>query len=332
MTRIFPYIPADDVAIVTSYFNPSEYTTKQRNYSLFLEPFRRSGIPCLTIECGFPGRGFTLPADDCALRVDGRDVMWQKERLLNLVLPRLPASCSKVIWLDCDVLFANPDWIIQASRALDKFAVIQPYSSIIRLPRGCTPEDEQPGEIWQSFARVAGVEPNAVLTGDFHKHGHTGFAWGMRRDIFSRHGLYDGCIAGSADHMMAHAFVGDWSGRCIQRIFGGNSAHLRHFQIWASKVYPDIRARIGCVPGEIFHLWHGNTADRHYVDRNRELAGFRFDPTLDIRVGASGCWEWASKKPDLHAWARRYFDQRREDGNQEAGMLENPPAVFAGRR
>jgi len=53
------------------------------------------------------------------------------------------------------------------------------------------------------------------------------------------------------------------------------------------------------------------------VDRNRVLAAFGFDPARDIRIGPSGCWEWASRKPELHRWAREYFYFRREDGSEK---------------
>jgi hypothetical protein len=71
------------------------------------------------------------------------------------------------------------------------------------------------------------------------------------------------------------------------------------------------------VPGTVLHLWHGEVGHRRYVRRNQELAGFGFDPATDLRVGASGCWEWSSDKPGLHQWAREYFGQRLEDGEPE---------------
>jgi hypothetical protein len=53
--------------------------------------------------------------------------------------------------------------------------------------------------------------------------------------------------------------------------------------------------------------------NRRYSQRNKELVELAFDPKQDIRISDTGCWEWASDKPELHAWARRYFVERRED-------------------
>jgi glycosyltransferase involved in cell wall biosynthesis len=83
------------------------------------------------------------------------------------------------------------------------------------------------------------------------------------------------------------------------------------------------------VPGRILHLWHGETRHRRYHDRSQELASFGFDPARDIRISARGCWEWASDKPDLHRWSRRYFDVRHEDGAQEIAAPVPAPVVIA---
>jgi hypothetical protein len=260
------------------------------------------------------------------------DIMWQKERLLNIAIARLPENWRAVAWLDCDVLFENPDWAVQAVEQLGRHQIVQLFSEVVRLPRGET-WGRQGDERWNSFAAIIKETPNQLLKGDFARHGHTGFGWAARREVLAQHGLYDGCIAGSGDHMMAHAFAGDWTGDCIDKIIGPSSAHRDHFSTWAKAVYQSVRARVSFVPGTIFHLWHGETASRRYVLRNRELASFDFDPATDLRIGAAGCWEWASEKPALHAWASDYFANRKEDGEEgrqsaeiaDATVVESAP-------
>lgn len=327
MTVIRPadrYAPAADLWIVGAYFNPAGYRTKPANYDAFLAPIRAGGLNGFVVECAFGDEPFVLPAGEGILHVRGGDVMWQKERLLNLALAELPASCRKVAWLDCDILFADPDWAARTSRLLEEFPVVQPFTDAVRLPRGAR-HHQGGGEEWPGFAAVCRGNPDRLTVGDFRLHGHTGFAWAARRELLAAHGLYDGCITGSADHLMAHAFCGDWDSPCIRRTFYGNRAHHRHFADWGRRVYSDVRARIGCTEGTVLHLWHGDTADRCYVDRNRELAGFDFDPASDLRPAAGGCWQWNSDKPGLHDWAARYFGLRKEDG-RSLQTLENTHA------
>jgi endonuclease/exonuclease/phosphatase family metal-dependent hydrolase len=314
-----PYIASSGFGVITCYFNPQRYRSKLWNYLLFSESLRASGVPWLTIECLFPGQASELTPAENVHTVVTRATMWQKERLLNLALERLPREWVYVAWLDCDILFENRNWIQGAVAQLNRHAVVQLFTDVVRLPQG-----ERWGRLgdenWMSFAAIAKLNPNQLLKGDFARHGHTGFAWAAHRDILARHGLYDGCIAGSGDHMMAHAFTGDWSGNCIDRILGKNNLHREHFASWASAIYRSIRARVSYVPGAIFHLWHGDTENRRYVQRNQELASFHFDPAIDLKIGENGCWEWASDKPELHRWAMEYFANRKEDGAEEANM------------
>jgi hypothetical protein len=312
------YAPTADLWVVSAYFNPAGFHSRRQNYDLFRDRIQAAGIPLVTVEWALGDRAFELPSELGARRVRGRDVMWQKERLLNVAIAALPDACRKVAWLDADVLFENPDWAPVAAARLDEFPVVQPFDRAVRLPRGASADDSR-GDIYPGFAAVYARQPQRLLAGDFAAHGHTGFAWAARREVLAGPGLYDACIAGSGDHMMAHAFCGDWTSACVDRIIGLANRHCGYFADWCRAVYPRVRARVGFVPGALLHLWHGEVGDRRYVDRNRELAGFGFDPAADVRVGAAGCWEWASQKPGLHRWAADYFGRRREDGEDIRG-------------
>lgn len=307
------YQPAFDLALVTCYFNSNGFQTKRRNFEHFAKPIRAAGMRLLVIECAFGDADFELPKSAEVVQLRARDVLWQKERLLNLAIARLPRSCTKVAWLDADVLFEHPNWACDASRLLDRHPVVQLFDRAIRLPLGHAAYIGE-GDAWPGFAAVAAKDPQAMTFGDFAQHGHTGFAWAARRDLLNKHGLYDACVAGSGDHMMAHAFCGDWSSRCIDRIIGANNRHRDYFVRWCERVYCDVRASVGFVPGTLLHLWHGELADRRYVHRNRELAEMGFNPAADLRAAPSGCWEWSSPDGRLATWAKAYFSQRFEDG------------------
>lgn len=70
---------------------------------------------------------------DGVIHVRAKDILWQKERLLNLALAHLPAVARKVAWLDADLLFEDPSWACETSRRLDTFPVVQPFAAIARL-------------------------------------------------------------------------------------------------------------------------------------------------------------------------------------------------------
>jgi hypothetical protein len=77
---------------ITSYFNPMRYRRRLLNYRHFR---RWLTIPLATVELSFQD-GFELQQGDADLLIQlpGQDIMWQKERLLNLALMALPSTCG----------------------------------------------------------------------------------------------------------------------------------------------------------------------------------------------------------------------------------------------
>ena len=310
------YRRAPDLGVVTSYFNPCGFRSRAENFERFVEPIRAAGIPLVIVEGCFDG-GVRLAEHHHSLRVPARDVMWQKERLLDLGTGWLPPECTKVAWVDADVLFEDGDWALRTSEKLESAPVVQPFSEVVRMSRDTLVP--RPGDdTFESFAAVFVERPEELAHGKFELHGHTGFAWAANRNLMARFGFYDACIAGSGDHMMAHAFAGDWESPCIGRMVGRGGRHIAHYRKWSTRLHEELRARLSFVPGRLLHLWHGTVENRRYALRNKELHALGFDPKLDIRVSKSGAWEWASDRPDLHAWARRYFEERKEDEDDVA--------------
>jgi len=95
---------------------------------------------------------------------------------------------------------------------------------------------------------------------------------------------------------------------------GMNPRQERYYRDWAEPFYDAVRGQVGCVEGDIFHLWHGKLDDRQNGKRHSAFRQFEFDPFQDVAPDASGCWRWNSDKPRLHAYLRDYFSARKEDG------------------
>jgi hypothetical protein len=306
------YAPADDLWIVLVHYNPAGYRRRQSHYETVRDRLRASGLRVVTVECAFGEQPFALAPSDDVIQLRAPHVLWQKERLLNLAVARLPAACAKVAWIDGDVLFDNPDWAADTSRLLDRVALVQPCSTTIRLPRDLQVYAGE-GEVRPSMAAVLQRDPHTARTGIYADHGDTGMVWAARRHVLAD-GLYDACIAGGGDHLIAHAAAGAWQSPCLGRILG-DGGYRTHFMRWAERFHRAVGDQIGVVDGTALHLWHGDAEDRRYVDRHHALLAFGFDPRRDLRPGAGGCWEWASDKPELHAWVAHYFRGRREDGD-----------------
>jgi hypothetical protein len=306
------YEYAEDICIITSYFNPASYRSKLRNFKKFIDPIRKSGLNYIIVECSFHNRGFEIEDPGHTIRVNSNDILWQKERLLNISLQHVPDTCTKIVWIDSDILFTNPRWAIETSALLEEYPVIQPYEYAIRMPRNRTNYSEG-GHTYNSFGLVYKKYPNALLDGNFNKHGHTGFVWAGRKDIFDELGLYDASISGVADHLMAHSFCGDWHSPCVKRMFLENDKFFSHFQAWSEKMYGRIRGRISYCSGTILHLWHGSAENRRYLENTQFLSSTDFDPTEDLHLNETCCWELRKKNTDLASWTKSYLDHRQED-------------------
>ncbi len=309
------YEPAPGLWVVTAYYNPLGYRTRRVNYDVFASLLRRSGIPVLTVECAFGDEGFDLPERSDVVKVRSRSLLWQKERLLNLAISWLPPSCTHVAWLDCDLVFRNPSWARGTLAALRESAVVQVFETCDRLPPDYAVANAT-SQICASFTQVVTRDPSMLRTGRFEDHGHTGYGWAASRELLDRHGLYEHAIAGSADHYMAHAAVGDVASACCERMMYKRPRLIEHFRRWAAGFHASVQGRIGTVPGEVLHLWHGELANRRYSLRHLEFSKFAFDPHTDLVALPGRPFELrpGDGKDALEAWFRSFFEQRHEDG------------------
>jgi hypothetical protein len=308
------YEAVDDLWLITTLFQPSGYRSRARNYEVFSAPVRRGGLRMLTIECAFGDAPFSLPRSPDVVSVRARHVLWQKERLLNLALSRLPSGWTKVAWVDADVLFANPRWAVEASRQLDRVAIVQPFERWHLLPEGAaatTPSSAARA----SFAADCLRDPALALSNASCRVGGTGFAWAARRELIEGIGFYDRCVVGGADHLMAHAVFAA-SADCFETRLG--DPHRRHFAGWSARFSQAARGSIGCVDGDLLHLWHGPLEERDYVRRHQRLAELGYDPATDVRSGRGGCLEWSGDKEPLRRWVESYFARRREGESSDA--------------
>ena len=299
---------------ITSYYNPVRYRRRLSNYRIFRANL---GVPLVTVELSFDGRFDLADQDaDILIQLSGGAVLWQKERLLNLAVKAVPAGVKNVAWFDCDVVLKRADWTNEAQRQLDEFNVVQLFSDVIHLE--CE-DHEKNAANGNGQAPVPGVASlsNAPELLSVEKltakkvRFNPGLAWAANRTLIEDHGFYDAAIVGGGDSLMAYAMYGRPA--VLVKRFRLGAARERHYLKWAVPFHKSVAERIGHVSGTIGHLRHGDAENRAYFDRQEWLAGFDFDPDVDLRIGANGAWHWARPRPDLEEFLRRYFVSRAED-------------------
>lgn len=296
---------------ITTYYNPCRWKRRRDNYDIFMEGLNRVGVKCLTVECAFGTDPFELPEGNGVIHVRAESVLWQKERLLNMAANWLPRECTGVAWLDCDIVFKNPSWAIQTEELLKTHKVLQLFETCDRLDK----DGKSVGDVSKSFGLIAPNHRETVSCGRYDAHGHTGYAWAMRRDIFDQVGLYEHAVSGSADHFMAHAIYNEY-GFCVENALKHDPVQMHHLQGWGHQFYQLVKGSFTVVPGDIEHLWHGDLANRRYFLRMHEITDLGFDPYLDIVIPNGKPIQWAPnlQKPELVAYFMNYFQSREEDG------------------
>ncbi len=292
-----------DVAVISVFFNPAGYRLPVENFRKFYRSLREQSIEFRGVEAAFGDGPFYVADLPGVEAVRTADVMWQLERMVNHMIAGLPDRFTKVLWLDTDIFFENPDWFREASEALDQHLIVQPYEEAVWL----TAEGGEQKRIKGMVAAMNG-SPRENLD---PLRMHPGFAWGARRELLARHGVPDFCIVGGNDRIFANGIYDlEWT----REMSYFPMPLQRRIRDWTKAFVADARDRATWLQGAVYHLWHGTRANRKYQVRNIPLLKHNFDPAVDVRIGEDGAWHWATDKPALHEEVREYFFARRDDG------------------
>ena len=308
---------------ITTFFNPVGYKNKYANYRLFRESLNRQGLKLLAVEVVFSCKDFELKEGydaDILVQIiaDKNNIMWQKERMLNIGLNNLPKDCDKVTWLDCDVIFKNNNWVEETSKMLLDYKVVQPFKWAVRLPKGLL--DTNPDDLL--IGSLVGQRMNNITMGvydigidsfrkTFSDPGFYGFAWAARKSVFDKIGFFDKNIMGGGDFIMARAFWG--STNIVEKFY--HDKMVSCLKGWMIKIYNNVQGSVCYIDGDIMHLWHGEEYNKWHKIRRFILKKYDFDPNKDIVIGNNGLYLWATNNKFLQKAVNTYFYARREDNN-----------------
>ncbi len=296
---------------ITSLFSPVGYRQRYANYREFQ---RQLNVPLLTVELAFDDNPFELRAGDAEklVQIRGGDVMWQKERLLNIAVDHLPQECEYVAWLDCDLIFDDPYWAEKTQAALQKYVVVQPFQHFCELL------PHEPFSHQHARSSVCVLEDDALAEHIFTGSGvsvangaRPGGAWAGRRDFLESNLLYDRLIMGAGDKAFLCAAFG--RSRDFLEAYGLDAEAWSDYLAWGDRLQQAISGNVGYVEGSLFHLAHGDLAKKQYGNRYGGLAQFSFDPNDDIKMDQNKVWRWKSNKTAMHTHIWDYFVSREED-------------------
>jgi uncharacterized membrane protein YgcG len=271
-----------EAVVISCFFNPQNSPYRLKAFNQFYESIQDTNH--FILECVIGSAKPQLPESENIKRVYTENLLWHKEALLNKIISEyLPAKYKYVFWVDADVIFKNPNWIVEGVDELQAHNIIQPFEYCIHLEKNETEPSFNVDEhkrmifkksysnrrLWRSFsANFKTVHLNAAQQENYNIHGHVGFAWGARREILQKMPLYDRALIGGADHIIAHAAAGQIPHSCITKSFTDNLDEVLN---WSKKFYKLVQGKIGFVEGELYHIWHGDIDKRQYLKRIQDF-------------------------------------------------------------
>ena len=279
------YKTHSEAVIIACYYNPTHNPYRLKAFNEFYESIKH--LNHRIVECVIGDASAELPQNEFITRVSTNTTLWHKESLLNGIIKTLPTKFKYVFWIDADVIFTNQNWMQDAVVELQKNRMVQLFEYCVHLDkdnlrpdfnldkakRTCGTAERHPS-VWRSFG-ANHVDGKSGLD-NYDKHGHVGFAWGARRGVLEIMPLYDKALIGGADHIMAHAAAGQIGHPCIMKSFTDDIDAVNE---WSRNFYKIIGGQLGFVKGDLYHIWHGDVANRQYLKRIQDFTSTAKDIT-----------------------------------------------------
>lgn len=214
---------------------------------------------------------FSDDIPDCnTLVFDKGAMVWQKERLLNLGTRSVDSG--KVMFLDADCIFEEPDWYDRVVHSLEQYDVVQCFNSF-----RYTFDDR----VYHTQGAIARLSVYGKYNGSA-----TGGAWAFNAPVPS---LYEHAIVGGGDTIFCDWLLGKHSPYFL------SPAHLEHYREWCNTATPP--RNMGYVPLHADMLPCGTYASRKFAQRHQLLKDF--SPLDDTFIKEGELIQMPNKKLEL---------------------------------
>lgn len=308
------YVNHKEGVIISVFYNPKKSPHRLDAFYKYYNSIKH--LNHLIIECAIGDDEFQLK-NVKTIRVRAKDPLWHKESLINKAIRLLPSSYKYIFWIDADLIFTNKMWMVDAVNNLKNGnKIVQLFEYGIHLNEGETepdfwlhepkkyahnPKTRHP-QIWRSFAFNYVVRRDLSDSLNYDEHGHVGFAWGATRELLTKVPLYEKALIGGADHIIAHAAVGQIHHNCIVKSF---TADIEEVDQWSKKFFKEAEGKLGYISGDVYHLWHGDLVNRQYLKRIQE-----FTPMVKSAVTKDETGLYTTQSTDVLNYMTTYLDNR----------------------
>jgi hypothetical protein len=302
---------------VTTYYNPLNYYSRRKNFEVFYDSLKKQTENIYVVELLMGSEQSSLshivPSHNLHI-VRTNNILWHKESLLNIGFQNLPNDCDRVCWIDCDLVAQDKNYVKKIYNALNNSVIVQCFSFGVALPKGLY---EIPETLDYTSFPIRYPDDCARMYGDIvgkatgRTGGHPGYVWATHRWFLNEiNGLYDKCILGGADKLMAHASTikAKYDTHLLKFY---NPAVLEDFYKWSMKFTELIDGQTNFVNCPIFHLYHGKISNRQRDERLNKMKDLNFDPRKHLSKQDNGLY--MLHHDELQKYVNNFFQLRKED-------------------
>lgn len=277
---------------ITCYFNINNSIKVKENFIEFRKKFN---APLSVVELAFDDQPFWID-DSIKIRGNKSNLMWQKERLINIGIESLPSKVDKVAWIDSDIIFEDLNWFKKTENALDNVPVAQLFSSVYEENASGDPVNNGTGYAYQKKQQ-------------YFDNPKYGLAWAANRSVIPN-GINDFSIVGLSDIYQVLEWSGEWDSYYYRLM---TNKHRKELFEKGFSNFILVKDEIGFIPGRIKHLPHGSLKNRNYTNNQTILQTYDFSIEEDIHLDENNLWQWKSNKIELQSSVANIFYTRGED-------------------
>jgi hypothetical protein len=283
----------DDICIVTCHFNFIGWQTPVRNLQRFLRNCKKENIQVYGAEAYLNKPVTEKERNWIQVKATNKNICFQKEALLNLVIRNLPKNYTKIIVCDHDIFFERVDWIQECSIALEYFDFIQPFSTCV----------------WTGLDGLELGRRESFFKTLVAATGHPGFSVGFKRSSFEKIYFYPYCIVGGGDTIFAGSVTGSIQSAKLKfkRFF--NDYKIAGSNEWY-RLATSQNFIHGYINGTIYHEHHGSKKERKYNERGKILKNLNFS---NVFINNEGLVEIKDEEKETRDKIYEYLATRNED-------------------
>lgn len=260
--------------ICSFYYNPGKDVRKEKNFLKFISQFEGYennlfiGMIDYNDDLNIPKH---LTDNILLIKGDKESPIWYKEILLNKMIEKV--DTDYIIWMDCDLIYENLDWLNDISSVVRGNDFVQLYGNINYLGAD--------GEILESHKSIMSSRRKDidVLLGEGYKPGGS---WVGKTSILKDKKFFEKMYVGGGDTIFLYGLFGIDDGHTLKLVKNSNEFIWREAVDWINTLE---RYRLGYLDVSIDHLYHGDLRDRNYDDRYKLLKNIKNRGIMLIAFG-----------------------------------------------